>query len=318
MICLVTGAAGFVGRHLCAHLLAQGHVVRRVVRSHAPDHDLFGVPTVVTEIGGSTPWHGMLDGVDTVVHLAARVHVRGAQRDALQAYRAVNVEGTRLLALAAVACGVQRFVFVSSIKVNGQRSLEPFTEDDVPAPADPYALSKWEAEQELREICGAGGTRCIILRPPLVYGPGVGANFLDLLRMVASGVPLPLRMIDNRRSLLYVGNLVDAIEQCLRDERALGQLFLVSDGEDVSTPDLVRRIARALKVPCRLLPLPVAALRIAGAAMGRSAAIERLVDSLQLDSAHLRSLLHWDPPSSLDQGLEDTAVWFRKWIAERR
>jgi nucleoside-diphosphate-sugar epimerase len=319
MICLVTGANGFVGRSLCAHLAAQGHSVRRVVRTNPVAGQPVGeVVALVPDIGPRTEWHEALEGVETVVHLAARVHLRGKQRPSLDAYRAVNVEGTRRLAEVARASGVRRFVFMSSVKVNGEMSRKPFTEDDEPAPADPYAVSKWEAEQVLRGICGGEGMRCVILRPPLVYGPEVGANFFDLIRLVASGLPLPLGRIDNQRSLVYVGNLVDAIDFCVRDPRALNRLFLVSDGEDVSTPDLVRRIARALKVRARLVPVPSTALRIFGRIMGRSGSVERLLGSLQVDPSRLRAALNWEPPFSLDQGLEDTALWYRKRIAERR
>jgi nucleoside-diphosphate-sugar epimerase len=231
--------------------------------------------------------------------------------DALAEYRRINVEGTRSLAAAALRARVRRFVLLSSVKVHGERSVQPFTEVDAPHPEDAYAVSKLEAEAVLKQTLAAGQTQWTILRPPLVYGPAVRANFLRLIRSVARSVPLPLAAIDNRRSLVYVGNLVDAIRTCLEQESAGGRTWLVSDAEDLSTPELVRRLARALGSPARLVPVPVWALRLAGALSGKTAAVNRLVDSLQVDSTAIRIALRWAPPCSIDQGLLETARWFR-------
>jgi nucleoside-diphosphate-sugar epimerase len=307
---LVTGASGFVGSALCAHLTARGLLVRRAVRSVSSL--LAGDSAVVGEIGPDTDWDAALRDVNAVVHLAARVHtLRETATDPLAEYRRVNLDGTRRLAAAAASQRVTRLVFVSSSKVNGETSARPFTESDPPRPEDPYARSKWEAEQALAQIGNETGLEYAILRPPLVYGPGVGANFARLMQWVARGVPLPLGAIDNRRSLVYVGNLVDAIRVCLAHPAAVGRTFLVSDGEDVSTPELVRGIARALGVAPRLLPVPVSLLRLAASTIGRRHEIERLAGSLQVDSSAIRRELSWSPPATMRDGLAETARWFR-------
>jgi nucleoside-diphosphate-sugar epimerase len=313
MTVMVTGAGGFVGRALCNHLAQHGHEIRRAVRrvdaTSGPD---VARTVAIGDLGPSTNWTAALRGVDAVVHLAARVHLleeRGAA--ALPEYRRVNVEGTRSLAVAARRTGVRRLVFVSSAKVHGERSARPFTELDPPHPEDDYARSKLEAEEAIKATLAGGPTQWAILRPPLVYGPAVRANFLKLMRAVTRGVPLPLAAIDNRRSLVYVGNLVDAIRACLAQEGAGGKTWLVSDGEDLSTPELVRRLGRALNRPARLVPVPVPLLRLAGALSGKAAAVGRLVESLQVDATAIRVALPWTPPYSVDQGLLETARWFR-------
>lgn len=306
---LITGASGFVGRALCNTLRQPGLAAHSVVPAVRVAHGLLG-EKVIGEINGSTDWRAALTGMDAVVHLAARVHVmRDAAADPLAAYRAVNVEGTLHLARQAAA-GVRRFVFVSSIKVNGEERATAYTEADTPAPEDAYALSKWEAEQGLRQIAAATGLEVVILRPPLVYGPGVGANFLALLRAVARGMPLPLGAINNQRSLIYVGNLADAIVRCLEHPAAAGKTFMVSDGEDVSTSGLVRRMARALDRPARLLPVPPSLLRVAVGMAGKSALAIRLMDALTVDSTAIRRDLGWSPPFTLDDGLRETAQWY--------
>jgi len=299
---LVTGSNGFVGRSLCPALGAAGFTVRRAVRGGS----LPGT-TAVGEIGPDTDWHTALADCDSVVHLAARVHVmRDDAADPLAAFRAVNTEGTLNLARQAAAAGVRRLVFVSSIKVNGEGRAAPYTEADPAAPRDAYACSKWEAEQGLWAIAATTGMEVAILRPPLVYGPGVGANFLRILRWVARGWPLPLARVDNRRSLLYLGNLADAIRVCLEHPAAAGKTYLVSDGEDVSTPELIHRLALALGRPARLLALPSAWLRLAAAVSWRGAEIDRLLGSLALDTGAIRRDLDWRPPYTLDQGLTAT------------
>jgi nucleoside-diphosphate-sugar epimerase len=310
---LVTGASGFVGRALCGRLVAQGRAVRAAMRSEASAPALPGCePVTVGEIGPQTDWREALRGVDTVAHLAARVHVmREAGVQPLADYRRVNVEGTLRLARSAAAAGVRLLVFLSSVKVNGEASSRPLVEADAPAPSDAYGISKWEAEQELSGLARETGLRIVILRPPLVYGPRVKANFLRLMQAVARGVPLPLASIDNRRSLVYLGNLVDAIGACLTHPRVAGGTYFVSDGEDLSTPELVRRLAAALSVRPHLWPMPPALLRGLGALTGRRAAVERLTGSLQVEIAALRREAGWSPPFTVEQGLAETARWFR-------
>jgi nucleoside-diphosphate-sugar epimerase len=264
----------------------------------------------IGEIAAATDWRPALAGVDAVVHLAARAHVlHETSAEAFALYRAVNTLGTLALAEAAAAAGVGRFVFVSSVRVHGARTTgAPFTEASPLAGEDPYGRSKAEAEAGLAQL--ACGTRLepVVLRPPLVYGAEARGNFARLVKLVASGIPLPLGAVHNRRSLLYVGNLVDAIVRSLDHPEAAGQTFLVSDGEDVSTADLVRRIGRALGRSVRLIALPPALLRLGGTLAGRGDDVTRLIDDLVVDSSHIRRTLDWTPPYTLDQGLAETAA----------
>jgi len=263
-------------------------------------------------MGPGTDWTRALQGVDAVVHLAARAHVmQDSAADPLAAYRGINVLATHALARAAAQAGVRRFVYVSSIKVNGESTGAPFSELDVPQPQDAYGRSKWEAEQSLREIATTTRLPVVILRPPLIYGPGVKGNFLSLLRAIDRGLPLPLAAIRNRRSLLYVGNLADALVLCLEHEAAAGQTYLVAD-DTVSTPDLVRQIAQALDRPARLVFVPPLLLRMAGAALGKSAAVARLLGSLEIDSSRIRRELGWLPRTGIAQGLGETARWYHR------
>jgi len=309
MKALVTGASGFVGTALCARLVACGVEVAPAVRSTS------GLPheVVVGNLDASTDWRPALTGCDAVVHLAARVHVMDdSAQNPLALYRATNLDATLNLARQAAQAGVKRFVFISSIKVNGEGRDAPYRETDVPAPDDAYAISKWEAEQGLQKIAADTGLEVVILRPPLVYGPGVKANFLRLMQMVKRGWPLPLGAIRNRRSLLYLDNFVDAIRVCIEHPAAAGQTFLLDDGEPVSTPDLIRAVARAMGRPARLLAMPVGVLELAGALLGKRAAVARLTGSLFVDGSAIRSRLGWTPPYSLQQGLAATvADWQR-------
>jgi nucleoside-diphosphate-sugar epimerase len=310
---LVTGATGFVGRHLCAALAARGVGVRAAVRGR-PEVPVPGAAEVVEvgDIGPATAWGAALDGVDAVIHLAARVHVMSDDSaDPLSEYRRVNTAGTERLARQAAAAGVRRMVLASSVKVNGEETAPgaAFGASDVPAPADPYGVSKHEAEEALFSVAGIEG---VVVRPPLVYGPGVRANFLALVRAVDRGVPLPLGRISNRRSLVYAGNLADALALCAAHPAAAGRTYLVSDGEPLSTPGLVRALARALGRPARLLPVPPAALRAAGALAGRRAAVARLCGSLVVDDAPLRAELGWAPPLGVDAGLAETVRAYRE------
>jgi len=305
---LVTGATGFVGNALVIRLAADrrfGRIVAAVRRSRVSLPE--GVQSVcVGDFLPSTDWGEALQGVDGVVHCAARVHVmQDDATDPLQAYREVNVEGTLNLARQAAKAGVRRFVFVSSIKVNGEatRLGHPFRADDSPAPSDPYGVSKMEAEMGLRQIESDTGMEVVIVRPPLVYGPGVKANFASMMRWVARGVPLPLGAIHNVRSMVALDNLVDVLITALRHPAAAGQTFLVSDGEDVSTTELLRLTARAMGKRAVLLPVPAFALEFGAALVGKRAVAQRLCGSLQVDIEKTRRLLGWKPPLTLDQGL---------------
>lgn len=300
----VTGASGFVGSALCRDLLRRGFPTVPVLRTAHPD---LPAARVVGEIGPATDWSGALDGVDVVVHCAARAHVLlQPGEDDLGICRRINVEGTRGLALAAARAGVRRLVHVSSIKALGERSRPgaPLRADSPPHPEDAYGLSKWEAEQALAAIAASTGLQTVVVRPPLVYGPGVRANFRRLIQAVARGVPLPLGSVDNRRSMVALDNLTDLLAICVDHPGASGQSFLVSDGEDLSTPELIRRLATALGRPARLLPCPPAWLRLAGRLSGRPAMVERLIGDLQVDIGHTTKALHWTPRVPVQQGLQ--------------
>lgn len=304
---LVTGAAGFVGQALCPLLEHSGWAVRKAVRR--PREGCIAVG----EIGPDTDWRTALKGITAVVHLAARVHVmRDASGDPLTQYRAVNCAGTANLARQAAQAGVKRLVYLSSIKVNGEATGDtPFRAGDAPRPQDPYAVSKWEAEQALRRMAGETGLETVILRPPLVYGPGVKANFLRLLGLVERGLPLPLGAVENRRSLLYLGNLADAIQLCLVHPAAAGKTYLLCDGPALSSAGLARRLAAALEKRSRLIAVPPRLLRIAARLTGTSAEAARLLDSLEIDGSAIERELGWRPPFSPEQGLTVTADWYR-------
>lgn len=305
MKALVTGATGFIGNALCKHLSAHGHQVIRAVRR---DATLSG-DILFSQIDGATDWAEALTGCDVVVHLAARVHVMDdTVQDPLALYRAINTEATLNLARQAAQAGVKRFVYVSSIKVNGEGRDTPYRETDAAAPEDAYAISKWEAERGLARIAADTALEVVILRPPLVYGPGVKANFQQLLRMVERGWPLPLGVIRNRRSLLYLGNFVDAIRVCIEHPAAAGQTFLLDDGQAVSTPELIRALSHAMGRPARLLAVPVTVLELAGTLLGKRAAVARLMGSLYVDSSAIRARLGWMPPYTLQQGLATTVA----------
>lgn len=311
---LVTGANGFVGRALCAHLVAKGSEVIGGIR--ATDADVVastGARAVaVGNVGSKTDWMSALDGVDCVVHLAARVHVRReALNRSLGAFQEVNLAGSERLAREAAKAGVQRLVYVSSIKVNGEYTTDrSFFFSDTPQPIDAYAHSKWQAESVLADVGRQTGMEIVIVRPPLVYGPGVKGNFLALLRAVRAGWPLPLAHCTNHRSLLGLTNLVDFLARCVWHPAAAGQCLLATDGEDLSTPELVRRVARALGRQARLVPVPPSLLRFAARAVGKPELYDRLCSSLQIDIEQTRRLLDWTPPVSVDEELRRTALWF--------
>jgi nucleoside-diphosphate-sugar epimerase len=264
---------------------------------------------VVGDLSPETDWKPALAGVDLVVHTAARVHrLHEDAPDPVAEYRRVNAAGTLNLARQAKEAGVRRFIFLSSIKVNGEttRQDRPFTANDFPAPLDAYGIAKYEAEQDLRDLAQETGLEVVIIRPVLVYGPGVKANFLTLLRWIRSGVPLPLAAIRNQRSFVAVDNLVDLVMTCLEHPAAANQTFLVSDGEDLSTPELCRRAAAVMEVRANLFPVPAPVLRSAGRMLGRQAVVRRLCDSLQVDIAKTRHLLSWTPPVTVDAALRKT------------
>ncbi len=312
-VVLVTGANGFVGRALCVGLSRRGYTVRAAVRELSRAIGLPGEVVQIADIEADADWSSVLAGIDAVVHLAARVHVmRDNALQPLAAFRAVNVVATERLARAAAAQGVKRFVYVSSIKVNGEGTQpgRPYTSDDVPAPTDPYGISKHEAEQALRQLAQETGLEVVIIRPVLVYGPGVKANFLSMMRWLHRGVPLPFGAINNQRSLVALDNLVDLIVTCLQHPKAPNQALLVSDGEDLSTTELLRRSAAALGRPALLIPVPVVVLRTAARLLGKADLAERLCGFLQVDIGKTRDLLGWVPPVSVDYALKQTAEHF--------
>lgn len=311
---LVTGANGFIGRELCTSLGEHGCALRAAVREKSSANNLskaFDVASVGV-IGPHTDWAAALRDVETVVHLAARVHVlKEKAENPLAEFRRVNVAGTERLARMAVSAGVRRLVYMSSIKVNGERTSEaPFADTDAPGPQDAYGRSKLEAEQALFKIAEETGLEVVIVRPPLVYGPGVSGNFLRLMNLIDRGMPLPLGSICNSRSLVYLGNLVDALIICAIHPLAAHKIFLVSDGEDVSTPELIRRLAQAMGRHPRLVPFPPVLLRFASLLTGKLAEVERLLGSLRVDSSSIRRELEWIPTFSMEQGLRETAEWY--------
>ena len=295
---LLTGARGFVGARLAARLSTREESLLKA-------EERLGGPQTVD-------WSPQLADCRCVVHLAARVHVmRETAADPLESFRAVNTEGTLDLARQAAAAGVRRFLFVSSVKVNGESTApgRPFRHDDRPQPLDPYGVSKREAEDGLREIAASSGMEIVIVRPPLVYGPGVRANFAAMVRAVRRGLPLPLGSVThNRRSLVALDNLVDLLVTCIDHPAAAHQTFLVSDGEDLSTAELLRRLGQAMGRPARLLPLPPALLRVGAALLGQREVAQRLLGNLQVDIAHTRETLGWTPPLSVDDALRQTVA----------
>jgi nucleoside-diphosphate-sugar epimerase len=308
-VVMVTGATGFVGRALVDRLASDPRfVVRAASRSTNPGWPKWVEPIQVEDLGGSPDYAEALRGVSCLIHAAARVHVSaksGPNADALASFHSVNVVGTRRLAEQAAHAGVRRFIFVSSIKVNGTKTEpgEPFRMSDIPRPQCAYGISKWQAEQALWRVAADTGLEVVVVRPPLVYGPGVKANVLRLMRLVKQDWPLPLAAVDNRRSLVALDNLVDLLTLCIDHPAAPGQAFLVSDGHDLSTPELIRGLAHAMGRPARLFRVPLPLLRAAGRLSGRLGEFERLTDSLQVDIRPTCETLGWRPPVSVEEGL---------------
>lgn len=302
---LVTGASGFVGQRVSSLLESLGASVVKTSRSPVNQPGF----VQVSSLDSSTDWSEALHGCASVVHLAARVHVMNeTASDPLQEFRRTNVEGVLRLATQAAECGVKRFVFVSSVKVNGEEGH--FTEQSNPCPVDPYGVSKHEAERALLAFGQQSGLEVVIVRPPLVYGPGVKANFLNLMVAVARGIPLPLGAIQNKRSLVFVGNLAHAVVRCLEHPAAVGRTYFVSDNCDISTPELIKAMGRALGRGARLLAIPPAVIRLGATLLGRRAFAQRLLGDLTICPSALITELEWVPPYTMDEGLKETAHWY--------
>lgn len=303
---LVTGANGFVGSALCPSLAALGHTVIPAVRRQS------GIANEVV-VHGAESWKAPLKGCDSVIHLAARAHVlQDQEQDPLQVFRANNVDTTIELAKRAVEAGVRRFVFISTIKVNGEETAPgcSFSHDDPVDPKDPYALSKWEAEQGLLEVAQKTGLEVVIIRPPLVYGPGVKGNFASLIKWIQNGIPLPLGAIHNRRSMIGLDNLVKFIALCADIDaapNAKGQVFLVSDGEVVSTTELLSKVAKAYRRNSRLFQVPEGLMRVVARWMGKASIADRLFGSLVVDDSKARQMLGWHPELRMDEQLQKMA-----------
>jgi nucleoside-diphosphate-sugar epimerase len=311
---LITGVNGFVGSKLADELITKGFKVNGAARSLSALHSIPDISRfVITDLDADTDWQKALESVNVVIHLAARVHiVKDAAVDALAEFRKVNVQGTLNLARQASEVGVHRFIFISSIKVNGESTLlgQPFKSDDQPKPVDPYGISKCEAEEELLQLARETAMEVVIIRPPLVYGPGVKANFQAMMGWLYKGMPLPLGAIHNRRSLVALDNLIDLIITCISHPAAANQIFLVGDGEDLSTTDLLRRMGAALGKKVWLLPVPSFLLVWVARLLGKQAITQRLCGSLQVDISRARELLDWQPPVNVDEGLRKTAQFF--------
>jgi nucleoside-diphosphate-sugar epimerase len=305
---LITGATGFVGRALLNRFQADSSLGRpHLALRSDPSNDFESINcSIVGNINSQTDWQDVLRGTDIVVHLAARVHVMDDVSDnPLMAYRDVNVGGTLELLRQSARAGVKRFIFLSSIKVNGEETIDGniFSEDSAPNPMDPYGVSKFEAEEGIKDFCKAVGVEYVIIRPPLIYGPGVKANYRKLLDVIYRGIPLPFACIHNRRSMLALGNLVDFLRVALTHPRAANQTFLLSDGEDLSSKELVEKISVAMGKRSRLIPLPVSMLKLIGTLFGKSQAVSRLLGSLQIDSSKAREYLNWKPPLTTQEGI---------------
>lgn len=314
-VVLVTGATGFVGNTLCAELAAAGYTVRAALRSDCEMPAGVSQKVVVGDIGAHTEWRDALQGVDRVLHAAARAHVLGDSAANADKYFECNARGTIRLAEQSAAAGVSRFVFVSSVKVNGEDSGQGlYRSDDTPAPLDDYGRSKAMAEEGLQALAARTGLQVACVRSPLVYGPGVRANFLRLMQWVYARRPLPLGAVRNRRSLVSVWNLCSLLTRALGHPAASGT-WMVSDGEDMSTPELVRRIGSAMQRPALLLPVPVPLMQLAGGMLGKRAEIKRLFGSLAVDISATSQRLEWTPPVSVDESLARTVS---RYLAEQR
>jgi len=307
---LITGANGFVGSYL-AKKLSYVPELKLTLAARVASPAQWGKSFKVNQIDSNTEWSEAVIGCQYVIHTAARAHImKDEAADPLTEYRRVNVDGTLNLARQAAKAGVRRFIFISSIKVNGEQTSfgRPFTAEDIPAPVDAYGISKYEAERGLLKISADTGLEVVIIRPPLVYGPGVKGNFSSMMRVVKKGYPLPLGSINNKRSLVALDNLVDLIITCINHPAAANQVFLAGDGEDLSTTELLRGVAKAAGVSSRLIPVPVSVLRFVASLLGKKEVSQRLLGSLQVDISKTRDLLGWTPPLSVEEGLRHCLV----------
>jgi nucleoside-diphosphate-sugar epimerase len=310
---LVTGATGFVGKPLCDRLVSENNIISATIRSIDDTEKLHSKikPVLINSLRDALPTEELAN-TEVVIYLAARVHqMNDNSPNALDAYREINTKAAICLAKQAAEHGVRRFIYLGSIKVNGEGLTDPYSEKDTPNPIDPYGQSKWEAEQGLLKLAQDTGLEVVIIRPPLIYGPNVKANFFQLLKIIDKNIPLPFGAINNSRSILFVGNLIDAIITCIYHANAKNQTFIVSDGEDLSTSELIRRLGKALGKSPLLLPVPPELLRLTTKLLGKADIGDRLLGSLQVDSNKIRQMLDWTPPYTVDQGLQATADWFK-------
>jgi nucleoside-diphosphate-sugar epimerase len=312
---LITGGTGFVGKNLSQNLKLKKYRVHMSKRTHQ-SKALDGVKYFnIDEIDSKTKWKDCLAGVDYVVHCAATVNfIKTENISSLNTYQRVNVEGTRNLAEQAAFLGLKRFIFLSSVKVNGEKTIgsSSFKYNDISKPENAYSISKWKAEQALLEISKQTGLEVVIIRAPLVYGEGVKGNFLSLLDSVYKQVPLPFANINNLRSFIGIDNLIDLIICCINHPNAAGKTFLVSDGQDISTPNLIRKVSRLMNKSSRVFPVPQSIIKLLGLLVGKSLEVKRLLESLRLDNSYTREILGWSPVLSLDEGLEKTVRWYLK------
>ena len=303
-VCL-TGSTGFLGRRL-TQVLSSDSVTDLTATARVPSLVEIASAVEISEINGQTDWSIAIQNQDVVIHTAARAHImKDSVSNPLAEYRKVNVDGTLNLARQAAAAGIKRFIFISSIKVNGEQTApgQSFQPEDEAKPIDSYGISKWEAEQGLHRIANETGIEVVIIRPPLIYGPGVKGNFANLIKLVRKGLPLPLGAIYNRRSMIALDNLVDLIITCIDRPKAANQVFLASDGQDLSTSELLLGLAKAMGRPARLLPIPGAVLSLVASALGKRTVADRLLCSLQVDISNTRTLLNWTPPITVEEGL---------------
>lgn len=310
---LVTGATGFIGKKLCDSLVSRGYNVSATVRKASSGSRHPRLTVLETgDINEYSRWELLLRDCSTVIHLAARAHILNEKaEDPIKVFRKINTEATLLLARAAINAGVSRFIFVSTVGVNGNKNLgHPFNENDIPRPVEPYAIAKWEAEQALQELSKETGLQLVIVRPTGVYGPDNPGNFLRLLRIIEKGLPLPLASVRSARSFINVFNLCDFLITCIYHPKAAGKTFLVSDGEDASLVEILQILANGMGRRLKLFPFPVSLLKFLASLIGKEAIIEKLCGTLVVDSSLAQKLLDWRPVLSLQDGLLETAQWY--------